>query len=167
MVLDVRPRTRPPMQLTATSDCGVDIPIQSVGGGHSDARRRRSRHGYVADAISEYLQTDGPDWDLNDPLFTSPPTIRVFDTDLKAAGISRTDARGHVLDIHALRHTFGTHLSAAGVHPRIAMAAMRHSRIDLTMNLYTDPALLDVAGAVAALPAFGASQSRAVATPSA
>ena len=29
---------------------------------------------------------------------------------------------------------------------------MRHSRIELTMNLYTDPVLLDVAGAVEALP---------------
>ena len=34
------------------------------------------------------------------------------------------------------------------------MAAMRHSRIELTMNLYTDPALLDIAGAVNALPNF-------------
>ena len=31
---------------------------------------------------------------------------------------------------------------------------MRHSRIELTMNLYTDPVLLDVAGAVKALPTF-------------
>lgn len=36
------------------------------------------------------------------------------------------------------------------------MAAMRHSRIELTMNLYTDPVLLDVAGAVNALPNFAA-----------
>ena len=36
-----------------------------------------------------------------------------------------------------------------------AMAAMRHSRIELTMNLYTDPALLDIAGAVNSLPQFG------------
>lgn len=35
------------------------------------------------------------------------------------------------------------------------MAAMRHSSLELTMNVYTDPALLDVAGAVEALPAFG------------
>ena len=60
----------------------------------------------------------------------------------------------HMLDIHALRYTFGRHLSAAGVHPRTAMAAMRHSRIELTMNLYTDPALLDIAGAVNSLPQF-------------
>jgi hypothetical protein len=35
------------------------------------------------------------------------------------------------------------------------MAAMRHSSLELTMNVYADPALLDVAGAVEALPAFG------------
>jgi len=29
---------------------------------------------------------------------------------------------------------------------------MRHSIIDLTMNVYTDPRLLDVSGAVEALP---------------
>ena len=31
---------------------------------------------------------------------------------------------------------------------------MRHSTIDLTMNVYTDPRLLDVAGAMDALPAL-------------
>jgi len=56
------------------------------------------------------------------------------------------------VDIHALRHTFGTHLSKNGVPPRTAQAAMRHSSLDLTMNVYTDPELLDVAGAVEALP---------------
>ncbi len=29
---------------------------------------------------------------------------------------------------------------------------MRHSRLDVTMNVYTDPTLLDVAGAMEALP---------------
>jgi hypothetical protein len=42
--------------------------------------------------------------------------------------------------------------SKAGVAPRTAQAAMRHSGIDLTMNVYTDPKLLDVAGAMDALP---------------
>jgi hypothetical protein len=31
---------------------------------------------------------------------------------------------------------------------------MRHSSLDLTMNVYTDPSLLDVAGALEALPAL-------------
>jgi hypothetical protein len=37
---------------------------------------------------------------------------------------------------------------------RTAQACMRHSTIDLTMNVYTDPKLLDVAGAVESLPAL-------------
>ncbi|MCD4824940.1 MAG: tyrosine-type recombinase/integrase [Phycisphaerae bacterium] len=66
----------------------------------------------------------------------------------------RFDQQDVQVDIHALRHTFGTHLARAGVAPRTAMAAMRHSKIELTMNVYTDPALLDIAGAVDSLPAF-------------
>jgi hypothetical protein len=37
---------------------------------------------------------------------------------------------------------------------RTAQAAMRHSTIDLTMNVYTDPKLLDVVGAMDSLPAL-------------
>ena len=85
-------------------------------------------------------------------LFVNIPTIRVFDADLAAAGIAKTDERGRSVDVHALRHTFGTHLSKAEVAPRTAQAAMRHSTLDLTMNVYTDPKLLDVAAAIDALP---------------
>ena len=35
---------------------------------------------------------------------------------------------------------------------RPAQAALRHSSLDLTMNVYTDPELLDVAKAMEALP---------------
>ncbi|MCE9590025.1 MAG: site-specific integrase [Planctomycetes bacterium] len=82
--------------------------------------------------------------------------IRVFDKDLAAARIPKRDGRDRGMDTHALRHTFGTHLAKAGVSPRTTMAAMRHSTIDLTMSVYTDPALLDVAGVVEALPSFTA-----------
>ena len=54
--------------------------------------------------------------------------------------------------VHALRHSFGTLLSKCSVAPRTAQAAMRHSTIDLTMNTYTDPRLLDLHQAVASLP---------------
>ena len=101
-------------------------------------------------------------------LFPMPKDmIRVFNRDLTAASISKRDERNRVVDLHALQHTFGTHLARAGVAPRVAMAAMRHSSLELTMNVYTDPALLDVAGAVEALPAFGFSdrdQHRSAAT---
>lgn len=89
--------------------------------------------------------------------------IRIFDRDLEFSGLARvenrggkeivkTDDCGRTIDIHALRHTFGTHLSKAGVPLRTAQAAMRHSDPSLTANVYTDPKLLDVAGAVASLP---------------
>jgi hypothetical protein len=54
--------------------------------------------------------------------------------------------------ILALRHAFATPVNKNGVAPRMAQAAMRHSSLDLTMNVYTDPTLLDVAGALATLP---------------
>lgn len=86
-------------------------------------------------------------------LFNIPKAFcKILDRDLKAAGISKRDDRGRIIDVHALRHTFGTMLSKAGVSPRVAQAAMRHSTIDLTMNVYTDPRLLDVQGAVESLP---------------
>lgn len=94
-------------------------------------------------------------------LFPHPPSIRVFDRDLLAAGlaelddtgaINKTDSRGRIIDIHALRHTFATHLTLAGVPPRVAQAALRHSRIELTMSLYTDPVLLDINEAISRLP---------------
>ncbi|MGB2819488.1 MAG: hypothetical protein WBF17_00800 [Phycisphaerae bacterium] len=64
-----------------------------------------------------------------------PPTIHIFDADIQAAGIPRTDQRGRIVDIHALRHTFGTHLSAAGVHPRTAKAAIRHGNAARLLGL--------------------------------
>ena len=89
----------------------------------------------------------------SETVFNVPDGIlRIMNRDLVAAGISKTDADGCVIHIHALRHSFGTHLSRAGVSPRVAQAAMRHSDISLTMNTYTDARLLDTAAAVEALP---------------
>jgi integrase len=99
------------------------------------------------------------------PLFDVPTgLVKILDRDLVLAGIARKvkvngkwqidkrDDRGRTLDVHALRHTFGTLLSKGGVAPRTAQAAMRHSDIKLTMGVYTDPKLLDVRGALNALP---------------
>jgi len=89
------------------------------------------------------------------PLFNVPrQLVKTLNRDLAAAGIPKVDDRGRTLDVHALRHSFGTLLSSGGVAPRTAQAAMRHSRIDLTMNVYTDPRLLDVHGALDALPSL-------------
>jgi len=91
--------------------------------------------------------------------------VKILDRDMAAAGIPKRDDRGRTVDVHALRHTFASHLVAAGVAPRVAQAALRHSSLDLTMQHYTDPRLLDVAGALAALPALPtAGEARATGT---
>jgi integrase len=83
------------------------------------------------------------------PFFNVPVAlVEILNRDLRLVGIAKPDDRGRTIDVHALRHTFATHLSRGGVAPRTAQAAMRHSTIDLTMNTYTDPRLLDVRGAL-------------------
>jgi integrase len=87
------------------------------------------------------------------PIFTVPDKLcKILTRDLRLAGIPKRDERGRVLDVHAMRHTFGTLMSKGGVAPRTTQAAMRHARIELTMKVYTDPKLLDVHGALDALP---------------
>jgi hypothetical protein len=91
----------------------------------------------------------------NTALFEVPAgLLRILDRDLKAAGIAKRDDRGRVIDVHAMRTTFGTLLSKGGVSLRTAQAAMRHSNPSLTANVYTDPRLLDVGAALDVLPAL-------------
>ena len=65
-------------------------------------------------------------------------TAKTLRIDLKRLGIAPVDELGRRVDFHALRHTFGTVLSRAGVAPRTAMELMRHSDIRLTTKTYTD-----------------------------
>ncbi len=96
-----------------------------------------------------------PDTFGREPLFVVADSLgKILNRDLMAAGIDKADERGRAINVHALRHTFGTLLSKGGVSPRTAQAAMRHSSIDLTMNVYTDPKLLDVQGALDSLPSL-------------
>ena len=87
------------------------------------------------------------------PLFNVPTgLVRILNRDLRLAGIPKRDDRGWTVDVHSLRHSFGTLMEKGGVPLRTAQAAMRHSDPSLTANVYTDPRLLDVAGALDALP---------------
>ena len=147
-----------------------------------DAKDEKNRQGSdiplrvdLADDLREWIKLRqaafcGSDVDfkrLN--VLTVPTGLRkILDRDLVAAGIARMvtdeetgkqridkrDDRGRTIDVHALRHTFGTWLSKGGVPLRTAQAAMRHSTPTLTANVYTDPRLLDVHGALNALPSL-------------
>jgi integrase len=103
----------------------------------------------LADALRAEVTGRRP----TDPVFEIPADLlRRFYADLKRAGIPRVDARGRLVDIHALRTTFGTHLAVAGVPITTAQKLMRHSDPKLTANVYTDAGLLDLHKAVEALP---------------
>jgi len=87
------------------------------------------------------------------PVFTVPEGLgKILDRDLRAAGIPKVDDRGRSVDVYAFRHSFGTHLGKGGVPLQTAQVAMRHSDPALTSNVYTDPRLLDVHGALEVLP---------------
>jgi integrase len=81
----------------------------------------------------------------------SPSTLR---RDLAAADIPAVDLDGRRVDLHALRTTFGTLLSASGVTPRVAMELMRHSDLKLTMRIYTDASQLPLSNELKRLPTF-------------
>ncbi len=62
------------------------------------------------------------------------------------------DSSGHVVDFHALRHTFITRLARSGVTPAVAKSLARHSTITLTMDHYTHTLIGDERAALDCLP---------------
>jgi len=67
----------------------------------------------------------------------SDKTTEMFRADLADAGIPYVDDAGRYVDFHALRHTTGSLLAVAGVHPKVAQAIMRHSTVKLTLGRYS------------------------------
>lgn len=98
-----------------------------------------------------------------DRVFRDVPSMYMHQKYLKAAGIAFEDEQGRRADFHALRHTFGTMLSKAGVAPRVAMELMRHTDLRLTMKVYTDPRVFDLGGAVEKLPVIPADTAESAA----
>jgi len=154
---------------TALQEAAKRIPTVPFDPEAVEPRKRNRRNSTGLEGQSCLPMTRLPSDAL---LFTVPrDLVRILDRDLVAAGIARLekvagkwkidkrDERGRTVDVHCFRHTFGTLLSKAGIAPRTAQAAMRHSGIDLTMNVYTDPKLLDVAGAMEALPSLSLTAS--------
>jgi integrase len=89
-------------------------------------------------------------------------TAKMLKADLKAAGIAYVDESGRYADFHCLRHTCGTLLAAAGVHPKTAQSIMRHSTIELTMGIYTHTLIGQEAQAVQSLPDLSLPSSKQI-----
>jgi integrase len=74
---------------------------------------------------------------------------------LKRAGISRVDAHGDVLDIHALRHSCASRLARAGVPITHTQRLLGHSSIELTSRYYTHLGTDDLRAAIQHIGATG------------
>jgi integrase len=132
-----------------------------------DAKHEKARRGATIPLRAD-VAADLRRWIENAPadrkLFNvTQAALKVFVRDLAYAEIPKLDDRGRTACLHSLRHTFATLMSRGGVAPRTAMAALRHSTIDLTMSTYTDPRLLDITGALDVLPQLPLEHDRHVA----
>ena len=76
------------------------------------------------------------------------PLTKTLRKDLEAAKIPVETPDG-VIDVHALRVTYGTLLARAGVSLAQAQKLMRHSTPALTANIYTRLEMDDARDAVA------------------
>ncbi len=110
-------------------------------------------NGSIAAELADRLARAG-DVALTDLVFTCLPSMATHRRYLEAASIAWEDGRNRRVDLHALRHTFGSNLARAGVSPRQAQELMRHTDMKLTNNIYTDPKVFDLAGAANKLPNF-------------
>lgn len=88
----------------------------------------------LAEALRPFVASRPP----GSPVLAVPVrTAKMLRADLAAAGIPHTDAQGRVLDFHALRHSYITHLILSGANPKVVQTLARHSTITLTLDRYT------------------------------
>ncbi|HUS48406.1 MAG TPA: tyrosine-type recombinase/integrase, partial [Phycisphaerae bacterium] len=106
----------------------------------------------LAAALSAWVGDKAADVPLWPGTWAKKASAKMIRVDLEAAGIEYKDASDRYADFHSLRHTFLSSLARAGVHPKNAQELARHSRIDLTMGVYTHVCREDLAASVAALP---------------
>lgn len=89
---------------------------------------------------------------------------RMLRADAQRAGVATDRGPDYLkLDFHCLRHTCGSWLASAGVHPKVIQTILRHHDVSLTMNTYGHLFMGDEAAAVAKLPVLDAGDPQAVA----
>ncbi|MBK7876312.1 MAG: site-specific integrase [Planctomycetes bacterium] len=95
-----------------------------------------------------FLTPEGSPWD---PI--SNNALRIFRRLLECAEIDRTDTRGHVIDLHALRHTCATRLARSGVPITTTQKLLGHSTVELTARYYTHVEVEDLRDAIESVAA--------------
>lgn len=117
-------------------DLTGDEPRVTVAAAYSKHRRddRQPIMRDLAETLQPWVAARPPDR----PVFFVPEkTAKMLAVDLKAAGIEPVDAKGRVVDFHALRGSYITELVRRGVNPKLVQKLARHSTITLTLDTYT------------------------------
>jgi len=109
-------------------------------------------HSWLASLLADW-QIDNPNAKDSDSIVkVSGSMLKVLNQDLEFAGIPKTDENGKVVHLHACRHSFITLLARMGTPPHIIQKLARHSKIDMTMSVYTHLVHGDDSIAIESLP---------------
>ena len=82
------------------------------------------------------------------------PSMKIWKSDLKNAGIPYKDERGNRRDFHSVRVMCCTYMLSSGAAPIVTKEHMRHSDMKLTVGNYFDPRMAQKHKAVNQLPDF-------------
>ena len=123
-----------------------DSPTITVEAGYTKNKKeaRQPIRRDLAEAITPWLATKP----AGKPIWQFEKLATLLQRDLARAGIPYRDAEGCVLDGHALRHSFITHLIQSGANPKEAQTLARHSTITLTMDTYAHVEAADLRKAI-------------------
>ncbi len=146
----------------ASFDLESDTPTVRLLAGSSKGRRRSSipLRPETVSMLRNHLASKAPAARAFH-MPTSTHTAEMIRADLIDAKIAVSDALGRKRDFHALRHTCGTWLGNAGVHPKVIQTIMRHSTVRLTMDRYVHADRDQVTAALGQLPTLDDPQREA------
>lgn len=111
----------------------------------------------IPTSLATLLQAWITDKRPDDKVFNMPKydeLLKALKKDLAFIGIPYRDGRGRVFDFHSLRKSLGTALRLAKIDPSVSRLFMRHGDIRLTMEVYNDDQLHNLAEVVNQLPQF-------------
>jgi len=137
-------------------DLFLDTPIPYwISRAHIAKVKKQVEVPLLPDVCQALLAIRPSDWKPNDKVFPDKlPSMWWFNKDLKAAGIDRLNAKGEVFDMHALRTTFGTHVSR-NMAFAAAKKVIRHTYDNMTADNYFKPSTADLGSDFAKVPALG------------
>ena len=131
-------------------DLSGDPPTATVPSGYTKNGREAVQPvpPALADRLAPWLATRP----LGRPVFDLPDrTAEMIRVDLDAAGIAYETASG-VIDFHALRGSYVSHLVSSGASVKTCQVLARHSTPSLTIGIYAKASIHDLSGAVDSLP---------------